>query len=272
MELTDSWARARGEDPAVVPLAQLAALGERYELRETRNAAAILAATAPEEFGELCEVLGAFVLHTADLIEAGGNESRLAQRLNYDFRVRGWREGRVDTVVRSVLQVQPWTPAGEREVVERMDEVRNEGYKVDNVKGRVALDVEWNAKDGNLDRDIGAYRSLYDAGLIDGAVLLTRTHDDVRELARRLSRGAGQTDEQVRSRFSTSTTTHLGKLESRMTRGDAGGCPVLAVAVSARCWGPDDEGPARPGTGVFGPGTSPGHAAVEQPVLDGWSG
>jgi restriction endonuclease BglII len=267
MELTDSWARARDADPATVPLARLAALTGRFELRETRNAAAVLAATAPEEFTELCAVLDAFALHTADLIEAGGNESRLAQRLNADFRGRGWREGRVDTVVRSVLQVQPWAPAGERDVVERCDEVHNEGYKVDNVKGRVALDVEWNAKDGNLDRDIGAYRSLHDAGLIDGAVLLTRTHDDVRELARRLSRGAGQSDEQVRSRFSTSTTTHLGKLESRMTRGDAGGCPLLAVAVSARCWVPDDgEG------GGVRPGLPAGWPATEQPVLDGWSG
>jgi hypothetical protein len=267
MELTDSWSRACGADPAAVPLARLAALGDRYELRETRNAAAVLAATAPDEFAQLCAVLDAFVLHTADLIEAGGNESRLAHRLNDDFRVRGWREGRVDTVVRSVLQVQPWAPAGERAVVERCNEVRNEGYKVDNVKGRVALDVEWNAKDGNLDRDIGAYRSLYDAGLIDGAVLLTRTHDDMREIARRLSRDAGHSEEQIRSRFSTSTTTHLGKLESRMTRGDAGGCPLLAVAVTARCWGPDDP------SGHAGREAAPAvPAAAEQPVLDGWSG
>ena len=67
----------------------------------------------------------------------------------------------------------------------RESEVVNEGYKVDNVKGRVALDVEWNAKDGNLDRDVGAYRALYDAGLIDGAVVLARTRDDLRELAQR---------------------------------------------------------------------------------------
>ena len=72
---------------------------------------------------------------------------------------------------------------GEHGVTVRESEVVNEGYKVDNVKGRVALDVEWNAKDGNLDRDVGAYRALYDAGLIDGAVVLTRTHDDLRELA-----------------------------------------------------------------------------------------
>ncbi|GAA4868619.1 BglII/BstYI family type II restriction endonuclease [Actinomycetospora straminea] len=235
MELTGSWTTAL---PAGVV--------ERYELRETRNAAAVLAATSPDEFAEICAVLSDFALTTADLVEAGGNESRLAARLNAAFRSRGWREGRVDTVVTSRLQVQPWAPAGEVGVTVRESEVVNEGYKVDNVKGRVALDVEWNAKDGNLDRDISAYRALYDAGLIDGAVLLTRTHDDLRDLARELARAAGRSDDEVRSRLSTSTTTHLGKLESRMTRGDAGGCPLLAVAISRRCWVPADGEPARP--------------------------
>jgi hypothetical protein len=234
MELTGSWTTA-------LP----GAVAERYELRETRNAAAVLAATCPDEVTELCAVLTGFTLTTADLVEAGGNESRLAARLNTAFRERGWREGRVDTVVTSRLQVQPWHPAGEHGVTVRESEVFNEGYKVDNVKGRVALDVEWNAKDGNLDRDIGAYRALYDAGLIDGAVLLTRTHDDLRELTRELARAAGRSDDEVRSRLSTSTTTHLGKLESRMTRGDAGGCPLLAVAISRRCWDPAPGEPAR---------------------------
>ena len=54
-----------------------------------------------------------------------------------------------------------------------MSEVASPSYRIDNVKGRVALDVEWHAKDGNLDRDIAAYRALYEAGVVDGAVMVT---------------------------------------------------------------------------------------------------
>lgn len=43
----------------------------------------------------------------------------------------------------------------------------SESYLIDNVKDRVALDIEWHAKDGNLDRDLAAYRAFYDTGLID---------------------------------------------------------------------------------------------------------
>lgn len=225
MQLTDSFLRVMPDS-----------IRSRYDLRETRNAAAILSATSPGEFAELLAVLSEFVLTTADLVNPGGNQSALAARVNKGFRSRGWREGRVDTRVTSALRVQPYKAAGERSEVVVETAVFNEGYKVDNVKGRIALDVEWNAKDGNLDRDIGAYRALYEAGLIDGAVLLTRTQDDLRPLAQRLARQAGQSAEAAGRRLGTTTTTNLVKLLPRMTRGDVGGCPLLAVAISARCW------------------------------------
>lgn len=225
MELTTSYLE-------VIP----AQVRDRYELRETRNAAAILAVTSPEEFRELCTVLSEFDLTTDDLVNAGGNQSALAARLNGAFRSQGWREGRVDTRIISELRIYPYAPAGERTPRVERSEVLNEGYKVDNVKGRIALDVEWNAKDGNLDRDIGAYRALYDVGLIDGAVLITRTQEDLRQLAYRLALEAGLSETEAGRKLGTTTTTNLGKLQPRMTRGDVGGCPLLAVAISPRCW------------------------------------
>ncbi|HEY1969124.1 MAG TPA: BglII/BstYI family type II restriction endonuclease [Pseudonocardia sp.] len=224
MELTGSYLRVLPES-----------VRARYEIRETRNAAAILSVTNPGEFAELIDALDGFALLVEDLVSTGGNESKLAARLNDRFRAAGWREGRVDTRVISELRVLPYRPAGERQPTLRRSEVFNEGYKVDNVKGRVALDVEWNAKDGNLDRDIGAYRALYDAGLIDCAVVVTRTQSDLRPLAIELARRAGLSDHEANKRLQTTTTTNLEKLQPRMTRGDAGGCPVLAIAISARC-------------------------------------
>jgi hypothetical protein len=64
-----------------------------------------------------------------------------------------------------------------------LDPVYQEGYLVDNFKGRVALDVEWNAKDGNLDRDLSAYRAWHEAGVISAAVLITQDRVRLKELA-----------------------------------------------------------------------------------------
>jgi hypothetical protein len=73
---------------------------------------------------------------------------------------------------------------------------------------------------------VSPHRALYDAGIIDAGVIITRTQAGIRTLAARLGRPGG---------FTTTTTTDLPKLEPRMTRGDAGGCPLLAVAITERC-------------------------------------
>ncbi|TQM90975.1 restriction endonuclease BglII [Microbacterium lacticum] len=208
----------------------------RYQFREVRNAAAILKATNPRETCMIEGVLNDFKLLSSDLIDAGGSESALAKRINGSFRTMGWREARVDTDIELKLRIFPYRPAGERAVTESSTLVSNEGYKVDNFTGRIALDLEWNAKDGNLDRDIGAYRALYDAGLIDAAVLITRTQADLRELGTRLRIEAGIEPEEARKVLATSTTTNIDKLLPRMTRGDGGGCPILAVAICAETW------------------------------------
>lgn len=227
MDLTHSYVGAVAES-----------LLHRYEFIEVRNAAAVLAATNPIEFDEVTRVLEWFRLTTADLLTPGGQESALAARLNDRFRSLGWREARVDTLIRLQLKKLPYRPAGETHPVVVDTETANQGYLVDNFKGRIALDVEWNAKDGNLDRDIAAYRSLYDAGLIDGAVMVTRTQSDLRELARGLANDAGWTVAEGKKILGTTTTTNSEKLRPRMGRGDSAGCPLLAVLISARTWEP----------------------------------
>ena len=218
MDLTESYLRG------LLPQRVL----KRYYMREVRNATALLAATNAKEFEEVMAVLGGFVLSEADVLHPGGNKSEVAQRLDGAFRELGWREGRHDMQVTSVLRVLPYRRAGEKKAVVRHESVvANEGYKVDNVKGRVALDVEWNAKDGNLDRDLAAYRALYDAAIIDVAVIITRSQHSLRNRAVRL--------EPETTKFNTTTTTTMEKLEPRLTRGDAGGCPVMAFAITASC-------------------------------------
>lgn len=217
MDLTESWRK-------VLPQS----IVKRYDVREVRDAAAVLQSTSPVEFAEMVAVLEAFTLGPNDFLVPGGSKGDVAIRLDEAFRKTGWREGRYDTTITATLTKMPYRAVGEKQSVVTKTEVLNLGYKTDNVKGKVALDVEWNAKDGNLDRDIGAFRALYDAGAISAGVIFTRTQDDLRALGATLGRDP----------FATTTTTNLVKLLPRMTRGDAGGCPILAVAATARCFEP----------------------------------
>lgn len=230
MDLTTSYER-------VLPQEVL----DRYEFIETRNAAAVLLATNEQRFNELVEVLTEFQLRTADLLTPGGQESQLARRLNTAFRDRGWREARVDTRISLALRKMAYQAAGEREAVVVDTEVFNEGYKVDNFVDRIASDVEWNAKDGNLDRDLSAYRALYDSALIDVAVMITRTQTGLKAFAYQLGRDAGMDHERADRILATTTTTNTEKLRPRMQRGDSGGCPLLAVAICESTWAEDDD-------------------------------
>jgi Restriction endonuclease BglII len=206
-----------------------AAIRDPYDFAEVRNAAAILNATNPEAFEEVVGVLRDFRLEARDITEPGGRKSRAAIRVDEMFRVLGWREAQQDLRIVSRQTLQPYRPAAEKKPKVVETEVLNFGYKVDNAKERFVLDVEWNAKDGNLDRDLSIYRALYDAGVIDGAVIITRVFAGIRDLAVRLGRPGA---------FNSTTTTTMDKLTPRMYRGSAGGCPVLAVAITERCYRP----------------------------------
>ena len=126
--------------------------------------------------------------------------------------------------------------------LERLSPLHQEGYLVDNFKGRVALDVEWNAKDGNLDRDLSAYRAWHEAGVISAAVIITQNRVALKALAEQLwSAHQSHFPEKLRSLklpidLGTSTTTNLEKAALRVRRGVMGTCPLLIVAATDRTW------------------------------------
>ncbi len=196
---------------------------DRYDFFETRNACTILAATNPEEFGDFVSALEDFRLtEDADIIPAGGNESGTAKRLNTALRSRGWREAAYNVSLSAELILR--APGSPTEAITTDSSAAS--YLVDNVKGRVAIDVEWQAKDGNLDRDIAVYRTLYDSGVIDGAAMVTMTRGSMRAWALRL--------DPATKKFGTATVTSLEKVSPKLQRGDGGGCPILIVSICDR--------------------------------------
>lgn len=220
------------DDPMVLD----PAIRERWAFLETSSAAAVLRAVCREEWADITEVLRTFQLVPNRWLRAGGNRGDIAQEIDGMFSDLGWREIRVDLTTQGILL----TKNGKE--VERLEPQHQEGYLVDNFKGRVALDVEWNAKDGNLDRDLSAYRSWHEAGVISAAVLITQDRVRLKELAERLWRDYQLTLPEEERKFklpidlSTSTTTNLEKAALRVRRGVMGTCPLLVVAAIPATW------------------------------------
>lgn len=208
----------------------------RWAFLETSSAAAVLRSVCPTEWADIVSVLGSFRLDPSRWLVAGGNRGDIAKQIDSMFNQRGWREIRVDLSTKGILKNKA------NQIVEELTAVYQEGYLVDNFKGRVALDVEWNAKDGNLDRDLSAYRAWHEAGVISAAVLITQDRVRLKELAERLWRDYQRTVPEEQGNkglpidLATSTTTNLEKAALRVRRGVMGTCPLLIVAATPATW------------------------------------
>ena len=204
----------------------------KFKWLETRNAAAVFKASNPDEFDDLTKVLSDFQLYDNDLLIPGGNRGPVSIRIDSQFEKLKWRAVRINMKATLVGKAKKSSLARGQYLDEFLNsEVSNNGYEVDNMKRRAAIDVEWNGKDGALDRDTGAYRALYELGLIDVATIITRDHEGIKSLSLNELHS-----EDAARRLGTRTTTNMEKLQDRMVRGDSGGCPLLAVGITGATW------------------------------------
>lgn len=219
-------------DPKVLP----SAARDHWEFMETNSAAAVMKAVCASEWKDIVEVLSTYRLVPEFWLKAGGNRGDIAEQIDGLFSARGWKEARLDLETKGILYSKA------NHLLEELPPVRQEGYLVDNFKGRIVLDVEWNAKDGNLDRDLASYRSWYEAGVISAGVIITKDRPRLLTLARRIwaEYEATLPEERRTGRLpidlTTSTVTAFDKAQMRVRRGVMGTCPVLIVAATEKTW------------------------------------
>ena len=219
------------DDPTHVAPLLTGDLGERYSVTSYRSAAAILAQRAPEELAAILRVLGAFRISADEIRAPGGNRMSATSRFAALVRAEGFEEeARIEADLVVKLRAGKGDRAREIGRVTRSDYIHN--HLVDFWRGRVAFDYEWNSKDQTYDRDLYAFRSFFEAGVIDVGVIVTRELDHAffQSLGFALDKDGNPTGSRVADKFGASTTgTH--KLISRIAAGRSGGCPVLVFGI-----------------------------------------
>lgn len=238
-------------DPASVIEAKIPKdIRELYDVYSYRNAAVILSETRKEEFEDLLKTLRNFRITTSMIRTAGGNESDIPKLLSETLRPLGWHETIVqgDLLVKLLWKEQTGITARGKAIFEKKDrEILREkfldGHKIDYVKGKVAFDLEWNSKDQTFDRDLYAFSAFSQCGVIDAAVLVTRSaslNPVFRKLGPSLKKD-GSIDykspgvpRMTHEKYGASTTW-MGKLIYRLNAGRNGGCPVLAIGITPKC-------------------------------------
>lgn len=185
-----------------------------YEVRQWRHACAILKGDFPGEWNDIMEVLGEFRLLKSSILAPGGGLSLISQWFNKEFRQRGWQEKGFETKI----------------VVDKhaMD---TPTHKVDCVKDRVALELEWSNKDPFFDRDLNNFRLLFDLRAISVGVIITKS-DEVSEVFK----GLGQ---DVWDKYGWSSTW-MRKLLPRIEGGGGGGCPIMVFGITKKLYVKDE--------------------------------
>jgi len=175
-----------------------------YEIHEWRHASAILASDFPQEFADIQAVLEGFRLRRSEVFAPGKNKSDVAGSIDADFTARGWVEKKFTTQIKVDDHIMD-TPT----------------HKVDCVKNRVALEIEWNNKDPFFDRDLNNFRLLFDLRAISVGVIITRC-SELQTIFNDLGKGSSYGN----------STTHMLKLVPRIEGGGGGGCPLLVFGIS----------------------------------------
>lgn len=216
---------------------------ELYDVYSYRHAAAILATSMPQELGEIERALLSFRISIKDIGTPGGNESVMPKKFSRTLRPAGWFEARIqgDLLVRMQEYDEVFAEDGKARKIKRAESIPRrienfiDGHKIDYVKGRVALDLEWNSKDQTFDRDLYALRAFHECGLISAGVMVTRSSslNHVFDSVPQLNKAGEPIGRTVRAKYGASTTW-MGKLLYRLNAGRHGGCPVLVFGITPK--------------------------------------
>lgn len=192
----------------------------KYEFHDFNSGLEILSQSYAEEFEEIVRTLEHFSISTADIQQGGGNESNIPKKLSELLRPLGWKEIEIsgDLVVR-LLEGKKRKELYKEFTLEEFIS----GHKIDYVKGNIAIDMEWNSKDQTFDRDLYAFRTFYECGVIACGVIITRSES--------LNAVFTALGDDVKKKYGASTTW-MGKLLPRIHARRHGGCPLVVIGLT----------------------------------------
>ena len=189
---------------------------EKYDVHNFNHAVEVLSQAYPVEYSEIIATLESFTLSVNDIIIGGGNESAVPKKLSAYLHPLGWQQVRISGDLLVKMHRRNPSQITELTIKEFID-----GHNIDYVKNRIAIDMEWNSKDQTFDRDLYAFRTFHECGIISCGVIITRSAQ-LDPLFRKLS---------ISKKYGASTTW-MGKLIPRITSGRHGGCPLLVIGIT----------------------------------------
>jgi len=206
-------------------------LTKKYVFYDHNHAGLVFMTYHIEEYNELCSTLRDYEVTIDDLTTLGGSESSLPKKFsNLMMSNNGWAD---EVTLKSIINVQ--VTKRKENVTHIIDEFEKEHgtHKLDFFKNRIGIDYEWNSKDQTFDRDLYAFRTFHELGIIDLGIIVTRDYkmQDFLVNSSLTYKSADGSSKLLKHKYGASTTW-MGKLLPRLEAGRSGGCPILVVGMT----------------------------------------
>lgn len=118
-----------------------------FDMLSLNHAEAVMVGDFAEPLGELCDILLALEIDDAELVQGGGGESSLTQRLRQQLTARCWKKRKI-VILKTIDGIERAATRHE------IDHVR------DTDQGSIALEIERNNKDPFYDRDLESFSAF----------------------------------------------------------------------------------------------------------------
>jgi len=187
-------------------------LKNKFSFVDKNFAHTIIKNEYPSLYKQLFNFLSNFELYKSEMLKPGGNESAIPKKVKKFFIDNGWKDEMIFEISTTVNE----------------EKFESSSYKIDLYENhsKIAFDVEWNSKDSIFNRDLGTFKILHDKSAINLAIVFTRTHEEIMEIAKNLGIGHKY----------GAATTNLTKLNEKLALGILGKCPLFAIAIGKGCY------------------------------------
>ena len=199
---------------------------KKFHILNYRHAAEIITQAFPKEWDDLMFMFSNLSIKQKELTSFGGSETDIPGKFEEVLLPRGWKRYLITADVtyrfyeRKIDQKQYEDfPSKENTVKDYIS-----GPRVDYMKSRVAMCLEWNKKDVSFDRVLTSLRIFHEYNLISAGIIVTRA-EDMTEVFKELN---------IAKKYGSSST-HIDRLIPRIETGEAGTCPLLIAGIRKSC-------------------------------------
>lgn len=204
-----------------------------YFIDSRRNGIVILQQSHPHLWKEVKFALRGFRLYYDEVCSPGGGKSKVTQRMENFFKSKGWTAVEFEEL--NTLKIGQNLGENNENVFKTIT-LNSQTHEIDLFKEKIAIEIEWNNKHQFFSRDLEAFNYLYNTGIIDVGIIITRhtsltnLFESFGYLLKKNPKDPREKSKKVVEKYA-STHTRTDKLINLLNSNRCS-CPIIVIGIT----------------------------------------